>query len=345
MPDVATASTPRTPPRLQQRHHRKDSQTNPAVFGVNAQEIRSNRRSDRKIFRQSKLRGYTELRKSQLAAIRKSMNTLLGIDQDKDVVDIDAATEDEVEEFNEGTVTSPSLDPMRPFLENIKPNSWNNALCVLFTAHFEQEQGTEFTSEEIMTVEDMFMARLDRLTRVWRESRKFTGSELSEREKVAHKHARRNTRRLDLYNNRLEISYGNVKKRDGSIDPGWKATAEMIEELGPAGMSSDESEVDEETKKTTYKIRRRLWRAKACKERLLVVDSDRNITNAFGGARPGKQPRDRIRSTTATISKRGPKVGCPKNYYSREWVASLSSERMIKALAMKERKELGNVQA
>jgi len=118
----------------------------------------------------------------------------------------------------------------------------------------------------------------------------------------------------------------------------------MIEELGPAGMSSDESEMDEETQKTTYKIRRRLWRAKVCKDRLLVVDSERNITNAVGGARPGKQPRDRIRSSTATISKRAPTVGCPKNYYSKDWVANLSSERLVRALKMKDKKNLGTAQ-
>lgn len=135
-----------------------------------------------------------------------------------------------------------------------------------------------------------------------------------------------------------------MKNRDGSIDPGWKVTTEMIEELGPAGMSSDESEVDEETKKTTYKIRRRLWRAKVCKDRLLLVDSDRNITNALGGARPGKQPRDRIRSSTATISKRAPKIGCPENYYSRDWVANLPSDRLVRALKMKDPKDLGTAQ-
>jgi hypothetical protein len=81
--------------------------------------------------------------------------------------------------------------------------------------------------------------------------------------------------------------------------------AEMIEELGPAGMSSDESEVDETLKKTTYRIKRRLWRAKICQDRLIMIDSDRNITNAVGGTRPGKQPRKRIRRAhTSTISER-----------------------------------------
>ena len=35
--------------------------------------------------------------------------------------------------------------------------------------------------------------------------------------------------------------------------------AKMVEELGPAGMSSNESEGDKKTKKTTYRIKRQLW--------------------------------------------------------------------------------------
>ena len=119
---------------------------------------------------------------------------------------------------------------------------------------------------------------------------------------------------------------------------------EMVEELGPAGMSSDESEVDRNTKKTTYRIKKRLWRAKICKERLIVIDSDRNTTNALGGARPGNQPRERIRGSASTISKRAPKVGCPENYYSRDWISNLGSDRAVRALKKKPKKDLGNLQ-
>jgi hypothetical protein len=117
----------------------------------------------------------------------------------------------------------------------------------------------------------------------------------------------------------------------------------MVEELGPAGMSSDESELDGNTKKTTYRIRKRLWRARACKDRLIVIDSDRNVTNAHGGTRPGKPPRERIRASTS-ISERAPKVGCPENYYSREWVSNLGSNRAVRALKWREKKDLGSVQ-
>ena len=119
--------------------------------------------------------------------------------------------------------------------------------------------------------------------------------------------------------------------------------AQMVEMLGPAGMSSDESDVDDNTEKTSYRIKKRLWRAKVCKERLILIDGDRNVTNAYGGARPGKLPRERIRTSASTISKRPPTVGCPKNFYSREWVSNLGSDREIRALEWGENKDLGTL--
>jgi hypothetical protein len=119
---------------------------------------------------------------------------------------------------------------------------------------------------------------------------------------------------------------------------------QMVEKLGPAGMSSDESEVDEKTEKTTYRIRRRLWRAKVCKERLILVDSDRNLTNAYGGTRPGKPPRERIRGSISTISERPPTTSCPRNFYSKEWVSNLGSGRMVMALKWGESMDLGTIQ-
>jgi hypothetical protein len=118
----------------------------------------------------------------------------------------------------------------------------------------------------------------------------------------------------------------------------------MIEQLGPAGMSSDESEVDTKTKKVTYRIRKRLWRSSACRDRLLIIDADRNVTNALGGARAGKPARERVRGSNTTVSERAPKVGCPENYYSKVWVSNLGSRRMVQALNMKGKKNLGNVQ-
>jgi hypothetical protein len=147
-----------------------------------------------------------------------------------------------------------------------------------------------------------------------------------------------------LYNDRLAVCYGNLKNRDGSTNLGWKVTTEMVEQLGPAGMSSDESEVDAKTKKTTYRIRKRLWRSNECKDRLIIIDADRNVTNAFGGARAGNPPRERVRGSNATVSERAPKVGCPQNYYSKTWVSNLGSGRMVEALKMKGTKNIGDIE-
>ena len=64
----------------------------------------------------------------------------------------------------------------------------------------------------------------------------------------------------------------------------------------------------------------------------------------WGGARAGNPVRERVRGLNATISERAPKVGCPKNYYSKTWVLNLGSKRMVDALKMKGNKDLGEVQ-
>ena len=96
--------------------------------------------------------------------------------------------------------------------------------------------------------------------------------------------------------------------------------------------------------KTTYRIRKRLWRSSECKDRLIIIDANRNVTNALGGARAGNPARERVRGLNATVSKRPPKVGCPRNYYSKVWVSNLKSSRLVDALEMKRSKDIGEVE-
>lgn len=135
-----------------------------------------------------------------------------------------------------------------------------------------------------------------------------------------------------------------MKNHDGFTNPGWEIKTKIVEELGPAGMSADESEIDEKTKKTTYRIRRQQWQARVCKNRLIVINSNQNITNAHGKTCHGNQSREQIKAPTLTISTRMLKVGCPENYYSREWVENLGSDQMVRALKWGEKKDLGSVQ-
>jgi hypothetical protein len=126
------------------------------------------------------------------------MNRLMHISKDKDVSRIDCATEEEVEEFSEGITTGPEIDPMRPYLNSARQTSWNDALCEMFVKDFEEEQRIELTPDEKDAVEIMFLDRLARLVRPWRESQKFTAEESYEREQYSHDRARKNTRRVDV---------------------------------------------------------------------------------------------------------------------------------------------------
>ena len=120
-------------------------------------------------------------------------------------------------------------------------------------------------------------------------------------------------------------------------------TTEMVEQLGPAGMSSDESEVDANAEKTTYRVHKRLWRSSACKDHLLIIDADHNVTNALGGACAGNPAREWVRGSNVMVSECAPKVSCPKNYYLKVWVSNLGSRQMVEALNMKATKDFGEV--
>jgi len=126
------------------------------------------------------------------------MNRLMNIKQDKDVSDIETATREEIEGFEEGTEDPPTLDPMRPFIQTSSRNSWNESLCELFIEQFQAEQGMNLTTEESEEIEDMFHARLGRLTRKWQEDKKYSKRQVWEREKISKQLARRNRRRLDV---------------------------------------------------------------------------------------------------------------------------------------------------
>lgn len=121
------------------------------------------------------------------------------ITKDKDISGVCCATEEEVDGFEEGTTAGPAeLSPMRPYLNSIQHTRWNDALCEMFLEHFEEEQEIEMTPDTKTTVEKMFLDRLNRLVRPWKESHKFSSEELHARELKSNQLARRNTRRVDV---------------------------------------------------------------------------------------------------------------------------------------------------
>ena len=97
----------------------------------------------------------------------------------------------------------------------------------------------------------------------------------------------------------------------------------LIEELGPEGMSSDDSEIEDDGRKV-FPVRRMLWRSKEIERRLNQVDKDYNTTNAYGNLRAGNPPRHRTRRNALKVSRRKPAAGYPLNFYDCNWYATLT---------------------
>jgi hypothetical protein len=127
------------------------------------------------------------------------MNRLMGISADAEIHKVDCITEEEADDFEEGQAVGPELNPMRPYLDTSKHTRWNNELAELFVEHLqEEEEGVTFTQKDKEMVEEMFLARLGRLSRTWREYWTLSPEGREKKRRRMRGLARRNTRRVDV---------------------------------------------------------------------------------------------------------------------------------------------------
>lgn len=128
---------------------------------------------------------------------------------------------------------------------------------------------------------------------------------------------------------------------DGSLDEAWKFLFSLVETLGREGASSDESEAEDGKVGTKFgpkfcRVKERAWRAKWIDEYLVLIDSDRNVTNAYGNYRAGNRPRIRVRPARKISDSHWVPPGLPLNFYDEGWYNSLN---------LTQKKKLGAVAA
>ena len=126
------------------------------------------------------------------------MNRLMNISADAKIHELDCATDEEVNDFNDGLTVGPKLNPMRPYLNTSRHTTWNDELSELFVEHFQEEEGVIFTQGDREMVEEMFLARLGWLSHTWREYWALNSKELEEKRQRTNALARKNTRRVDV---------------------------------------------------------------------------------------------------------------------------------------------------
>jgi hypothetical protein len=102
----------------------------------------------------------------------------------------------------------------------------------------------------------------------------------------------------------------------------WMSNHTLLDTLGPEGMSSDESEVDDAGNRT-YRVKIMDWRNRDIVRKVVEIDKDRNTTNAYGNTRAGNPPRLRKRWEDGRKTSRKAPPHLPINFYNAQWYASL----------------------
>src|SRR5579863_5041027 len=113
-------------------------------------------------------------------AVREAMNLLLGISKDDEVANINVATDEEMQAYENGVIEV-QLEPMRPYFGSPRPTAWNSGLFDLFIEHFSDENDVQFNVDQQAEIEDIFENRIQTLRRKWKLIQGSTAEELKAR--------------------------------------------------------------------------------------------------------------------------------------------------------------------
>lgn len=128
------------------------------------------------------------------------MNNLMDMVTYSDIIDVTLADDTDAREFKKGYGNPPALEPLRPYFgRGFKKHPWNRHLEGLFIRHYEVEMDVALDEQGEDTIGDMFMERLDRLRRKYRELTKdMSDGEREALEEEGKAKGRRNTRRINV---------------------------------------------------------------------------------------------------------------------------------------------------
>ena len=113
-----------------------------------------------------------------------------------------------------------------------------------------------------------------------------------------------------------------MKKLTGEARNIWRNLHDMLEAMGPDGVSSDEDVMVNNRKE--YHVKILPYRSTRVLSRIKYIDNHANHTNGYGNSAPGTPPRIRIRPENPKESSKKAPIGWPKNLYKSRWIEGLS---------------------
>ncbi|PPR02271.1 hypothetical protein CVT26_011747 [Gymnopilus dilepis] len=343
----------RSRPKLAMPNHEELVGLLLTTLGINGAKG-SRRRKGHPDFKDPVKRRVKEEGKAELASwLRQQLHYLIGIKKTRDILkfsDEIYASNTELQRSmvlweTEKTGQGPKIDPMKINWNNLE-GPWNMQLCKAFVQHcVEKGLGDESPPEDVKEfVADYFWGRLQRLRTTIRKNKPTDGEDPdTHNARVQGKHletlivARRNTRRNQLFKDRMDICLDNLPRTASEVITDeqriWKARYDVMQALGPEGMSSDESDLDSNTK--TFIVKNIPWRNRRLTEIVQNIDKSRHLTNAYGNTRPGNSPRIRVRRDRPRRSarKKAP-TGKPVDMYDTDWYEKLTYQKQVAVKAI-----------
>jgi len=120
-----------------------------------------------------------------------------------------------------------------------------------------------------------------------------------------------------------------LKKDEADEDlPAWQWLQKLIETLGDGGMSSEESDVENDIE-CVLRVKNMMWR-RGIERELQIIDHQRVLEDDIFSPQ-GSKPMTRIRAPGNQMTSRSPITGLPKCLYDGEWLAGLT-ENQVKRL-------------
>ncbi|KAL0567082.1 hypothetical protein V5O48_014909 [Marasmius crinis-equi] len=272
-------------------------------------------------------------RNTLLRNVREVMNEMIGIKQDKDIIDFDMSqfpSISDVQHYMRRGIQAKDIAGLGSVCWDNLDCPWNQSVSEnfvrLFLAQHPEHEGRD---EEI---ENHFWQRLETLRYLHRRCAKKDGESLDQCEKRRYQilwdeqaRLRKRTRREQTFNDRHQITSLYAESHpDEQLKFEWGRALDLVERLGVNGMSSDDSEGDDLNRR--YVIKSRAWRSTKVQEVLLRIDQEIPSTkkSLYGNAPPGNRPRIRGRARHAAQSTRMAVALLPVNFYRRTWLENLS---------------------
>ncbi|KAG1895935.1 uncharacterized protein F5891DRAFT_983797 [Suillus fuscotomentosus] len=116
--------------------------------------------------------------------------------------------------------------------------------------------------------------------------------------------------------------------------PAWQWLQQLVKTLGECGMSSEESDLENDIE-TVLRVKNMVWR-RAVERKLDIVDHQRLADDDIF-APQGSKPMKRIRAAGNPKTSRVPAEELPKALYSEEWLMGLS-KRQVEKLSISDKR-------